>query len=62
MIPQKRLWFVFNDRECELVSYSDENSFLQRKKELERIDLSRSTILPMNSSLFTFKIFKKIKN
>jgi hypothetical protein len=56
MIPQKRLWFVFNDRECELVSYSDENSFLLRKKELERIDLSRSTILPMNSSLFTFKI------
>jgi len=56
MIPQKRLWFVFNDRECELVSYSDENSFLLRKKELDRIDLSRSTIVPMNSSTFTFKI------
>jgi hypothetical protein len=56
VIPQKRLWFIFTDSTCELVAYLNEDSFLLKKKELDRIDLSRSAIVPMNSSLCLFKI------
>lgn len=56
VIPQKRLWFIFTDSTCELVAYLNEDSFLLKKKEFDRIDLSRSAIVPMNSSLCLFKI------
>lgn len=46
VMPDKRLWFVFNEKGCYLESYLSEDDSLNKKKmPITRISLIRATIL-----------------
>ena len=45
-MPDKRLWFVFNEKTCYLESFLGEDEWLSKKKiPISRINLARATIL-----------------
>ena len=56
VLPNKKLWFAFNETTCELESYINEGDFILKKHKLSKIDLARCAILSVNSAKYEFKI------